>query len=162
MKILSILVHDLLTETNLSGLERPGLSLEQRTWIPPSLICVKDEVLRAHSNHLCSVLPCCVPLRLRQTLMIKRELSKDPELRVQNWERFLPKFRHKNLTKRREPKKKSVKKEYTPFPPSQPDSKVHRESGLIAHLTGVFKAHSHLFWVRGSFRLLLFPHLRFI
>lgn len=67
--------------------------------------------------------------------MIKRELSKDPELRVQNWERFLPKFRHKNLTKRREPKKKSVKKEYTPFPPSQPDSKVCWESGLTAHLT---------------------------
>lgn len=61
---------------------------------------------------------------LHQTLMIKRELSKDPELCAQNWERFLPKFRHKNLTKRREPKKKSVKKEYTPFPPSQPDSKV--------------------------------------
>lgn len=64
--------------------------------------------------------------------MIKRELSKDPELRVQNWERFLPKFRHKNLTKRREPKKKSVKKEYTPFPPSQPDSKVCWEVCSIA------------------------------
>ncbi|MEQ2204281.1 hypothetical protein XENOCAPTIV_010822 [Xenoophorus captivus] len=43
-----------------------------------------------------------------------------------NWERFLPKFRHKNLSKRKEPKKKSVKKEYTPFPPSQPESKVRR------------------------------------
>nr|XP_020505166.1 KRR1 small subunit processome component homolog [Labrus bergylta] len=62
-----------------------------------------------------------------QTLMIKRELSKDPDLRVQSWERFLPKFRHKNLAKRREPKKKSVKKEYTPFPPSQPESKVDQE-----------------------------------
>lgn len=60
----------------------------------------------------------------RQTLMIKRELSKDPDLRMQSWERFLPKFRHKNLAKRREPKKKSVKKEYTPFPPSQPESQV--------------------------------------
>lgn len=59
--------------------------------------------------------------------MIKRELSKDPDLRVQSWERFLPKFRHKNLAKRKEPKKKSVKREYTPFPPPQPDSKV-RES----------------------------------
>lgn len=56
--------------------------------------------------------------------MIKRELSKDPDLRVQNWDRFLPKFRHKNLSKRKEPKKKSVKKEYTPFPPPQPESKV--------------------------------------
>lgn len=59
-----------------------------------------------------------------QTLMIKRELAKDSELRSQSWERFLPKFRHKNLAKRREPKKKAVKKEYTPFPPSQPESKA--------------------------------------
>lgn len=59
--------------------------------------------------------------------MIKRELSKDPDLRMQSWERFLPKFRHKNLAKRREPKKKSVKKEYTPFPPSQPESQVDKE-----------------------------------
>ncbi|XP_077401024.1 KRR1 small subunit processome component homolog [Vanacampus margaritifer] len=67
------------------------------------------------------------PIYNIKTLMIKRELSKDPELRVQNWERFLPKFRHKNLTKRKEPKKKTVKKEYTPFPPPQPDSQVDKE-----------------------------------
>ncbi|CAJ1055611.1 KRR1 small subunit processome component homolog [Xyrichtys novacula] len=67
------------------------------------------------------------PIYNIKTLMIKRELSKDPDLRVQSWERFLPKFRHKNLTKRREPKKKSVKKEYTPFPPQQPESKVDKE-----------------------------------
>lgn len=62
-----------------------------------------------------------------QTLMIKRELAKDPELRAQSWERFLPNFRRKNLAKRREPKKKAVKKEYTPFPPSQPESKARWE-----------------------------------
>ncbi|XP_039457092.1 KRR1 small subunit processome component homolog isoform X2 [Oreochromis aureus] len=67
------------------------------------------------------------PIYNIKTLMIKRELSKDPELRMQNWERFLPKFRHKNLAKRKEPKKKSVKKEYTPFPPPQPESKVDQE-----------------------------------
>ncbi|XP_034019504.1 KRR1 small subunit processome component homolog [Thalassophryne amazonica] len=67
------------------------------------------------------------PIYNIKTLMIKRELAKDPDLRVQNWERFLPKFRHKNLAKRKEPKKKSVKKEYTPFPPAQPESKVDRE-----------------------------------
>uniref|UniRef100_A0A3Q3NL71 KRR1 small subunit processome component n=1 Tax=Labrus bergylta TaxID=56723 RepID=A0A3Q3NL71_9LABR len=70
---------------------------------------------------------CALVLPGLETLMIKRELSKDPDLRVQSWERFLPKFRHKNLAKRREPKKKSVKKEYTPFPPSQPESKVDQE-----------------------------------
>lgn len=68
---------------------------------------------------------------LPQTLMIKRELAKDPDLRVQSWERFLPKFRHKNLAKRKEPKKKSVKKEYTPFPPTQPESKVGEEAECV-------------------------------
>uniref|UniRef100_A0A670JXG6 KRR1 small subunit processome component n=1 Tax=Podarcis muralis TaxID=64176 RepID=A0A670JXG6_PODMU len=64
---------------------------------------------------------------LKETLMIKRELSKDPELRLQNWERFLPKFKHKNLNKRKEPQKKNVKKEYTPFPPPQPESQIDKE-----------------------------------
>lgn len=57
--------------------------------------------------------------------MIKRELANDPELRTQSWERFLPNFRHKSVSKRKQPKKKTIKKkEYTPFPPPQPDSKV--------------------------------------
>uniref|UniRef100_A0A6I8NSX9 KRR1 small subunit processome component n=1 Tax=Ornithorhynchus anatinus TaxID=9258 RepID=A0A6I8NSX9_ORNAN len=64
---------------------------------------------------------------LKETLMIKRELSKDSELRTQNWERFLPKFKHKNLNKRKEPNKKKVKKEYTPFPPPQPESQIDKE-----------------------------------
>lgn len=59
-----------------------------------------------------------------KTLMIKRELAKDSKLRSQSWERFLPQFKHKNVNKRKEPKKKSVKKEYTPFPPPQPESQV--------------------------------------
>lgn len=67
------------------------------------------------------------PIYNIKTLMIKRELTKDPELRTQNWERFLPKFRQKNLSKRKEPKKKTIKKEYTPFPPPQPESKVDKE-----------------------------------
>uniref|UniRef100_A0A8D0B2I8 KRR-R motif-containing protein 1 n=1 Tax=Salvator merianae TaxID=96440 RepID=A0A8D0B2I8_SALMN len=67
------------------------------------------------------------PIYNIKTLMIKRELSKDPELRSQSWERFLPKFKHKNLNKRKEPKKKNVKKEYTPFPPPQPESQIDKE-----------------------------------
>jgi ribosomal RNA assembly protein len=56
--------------------------------------------------------------------MIKRELAKDPELRNENWERFLPKFKSKNISKRKQPKNKRVKKPYTPFPPPQQESKV--------------------------------------
>ncbi|KAG8137897.1 putative KRR1 small subunit processome component protein [Naja naja] len=67
------------------------------------------------------------PIYNIKTLMIKRELSKDPQLRLESWERFLPKFKHKNLNKRKEPKKKNVKKEYTPFPPPQPESQVDKE-----------------------------------
>ncbi|XP_053111746.1 KRR1 small subunit processome component homolog isoform X2 [Hemicordylus capensis] len=67
------------------------------------------------------------PIYNIKTLMIKRELLKDPELRLQNWERFLPKFKHKNLNKRKEPKKKNIKKEYTPFPPPQPESQIDKE-----------------------------------
>ncbi|XP_069012570.1 KRR1 small subunit processome component homolog [Embiotoca jacksoni] len=67
------------------------------------------------------------PIYNIKTLMIKQELSKDPDLRLQSWERFLPKFRHKNLAKRKEPRKKSVKKAYTPFPPAPPESKVDQE-----------------------------------
>ncbi|NWR63491.1 KRR1 protein, partial [Bucorvus abyssinicus] len=67
------------------------------------------------------------PIYNIKTLMIKRELAKDPELRTQSWERFLPKFKRKNLKKRKEPKKKTTKKEYTPFPPPQPESQVDKE-----------------------------------
>ncbi|KPP61155.1 KRR1 small subunit processome component-like [Scleropages formosus] len=67
------------------------------------------------------------PIYNIKALMIKRELAKDPELRTQSWDRFLPSFKHKNLAKRKEPKKKTVKKEYTPFPPPQPESQIDKE-----------------------------------
>lgn len=63
--------------------------------------------------------------------MIKRELAKDSELRTQSWERFLPQFKHKNVNKRKEPKKKTIKKEYTPFPPPQPESQVSTETFIL-------------------------------
>ncbi|XP_073070983.1 KRR1 small subunit processome component homolog isoform X2 [Manis javanica] len=67
------------------------------------------------------------PIYNIKTLMIKRELAKDSELRSQSWERFLPQFKHKNVNKRKEPKKKTAKKEYTPFPPPQPESQIDKE-----------------------------------
>ncbi|KAK9807331.1 hypothetical protein WJX73_002541 [Symbiochloris irregularis] len=63
------------------------------------------------------------PIYHIKTLMIKRELAKDPALADENWDRFLPKFKKKNV-KRRKPAKISKKAEYTPFPPPQQPSKV--------------------------------------
>jgi ribosomal RNA assembly protein len=63
--------------------------------------------------------------------MIKQELAKDPKLKNESWDRFLPKFKSKNLSKRYKPLKVRVTKPYTPFPPPQPLSKVNSSSSFI-------------------------------
>ncbi|KAI2468921.1 eukaryotic type KH-domain (KH-domain type I) [Annulohypoxylon bovei var. microspora] len=66
------------------------------------------------------------PIYQIKELMIKRELAKDPELANENWERFLPNYKKRSLSKRMVPYKVSdkSKKVYTPFPPPQEKSKV--------------------------------------
>lgn len=66
------------------------------------------------------------PIYHVKELMIKRELAKDPELKNESWDRFLPNFKKKTLSKRRTPFKITDKatKPYTPFPPPQEKSKI--------------------------------------
>lgn len=63
------------------------------------------------------------PIYHIKELMIRRELAKDPALAEENWDRFLPKFKKKNVQTKK-PQKVSKKKTYTPFPPAPAKSKV--------------------------------------
>ncbi|KAJ5881629.1 RRNA assembly protein Mis3 [Penicillium soppii] len=66
------------------------------------------------------------PIYHIKELMIKRELAKDPTLAEESWDRFLPNFKKRTLSKRRVPFKVTdkEKKVYTPFPPAPEKSKV--------------------------------------
>jgi ribosomal RNA assembly protein len=66
------------------------------------------------------------PIYHIKELMIKRELEKDPNLKSENWERFLPKFKKKNVA-RQKPKKQREKKHYSPFPPPPQESKEDKQ-----------------------------------
>ena len=63
-------------------------------------------------------------------LMIKEQLSKDPELKNENWDRFLPQFKKRNIKRKKlkaEGTKKKNKEEYNPFPPEQLPRKIDME-----------------------------------
>ena len=60
--------------------------------------------------------------------MIKKELANDPKLKNESWDRFLPKFKSKNISKRKKPKVINEKKrEYNPFPPAPVESKLDKQ-----------------------------------
>ena len=69
------------------------------------------------------------PIYHIKELMIKRELAKDPTLANESWDRFLPNFKKRTLSKRRVPFKVTdkSKKTYTPFPPAPEKSKIDKQ-----------------------------------
>lgn len=66
------------------------------------------------------------PIYHIKELMIKRELAQKPELADEDWSRFLPQFKKRNVA-RKKPKKVKEKKAYTPFPPAQQPRKIDLE-----------------------------------
>ncbi|ORZ35612.1 hypothetical protein BCR44DRAFT_44573 [Catenaria anguillulae PL171] len=67
------------------------------------------------------------PIYHIKELMIKRELARDPKLKEENWDRFLPKFRKRNVQtkKPKDAKKPKVSEEEKPlFPPAQLPRKI--------------------------------------
>ena len=69
------------------------------------------------------------PVYSIKRLMIMKELAKDPKLKNEDWSRFLPSFKKKNV-QRKKPSKEQKEKEkrvYTPFPPAQTPSKVDKQ-----------------------------------
>ncbi|CAI4284650.1 BFP_1a_G0004980.mRNA.1.CDS.1 [Saccharomyces cerevisiae] len=68
------------------------------------------------------------PIYHIKELMIKRELAKSPELANEDWSRFLPMFKKRNVARKKPKKIRNVeKKVYTPFPPAQLPRKVDLE-----------------------------------
>ena len=67
------------------------------------------------------------PIYHIKELMIKRELAKKPELANEDWSRFLPMFKKRNVARKKPKKIKAEKKVYTPFPPAQLPRKVDLE-----------------------------------
>ena len=91
--------------------------------------------------------------------MIKRECMKNPKLKNESWDRFLPKYKSKNVKKKpaNEGKKKE-KKEYTPFPPPQQPSKIDLQLGeLNIDKTGTFLISAHVLIFHQN-RLLCITH----
>uniref|UniRef100_A0AC34PWW1 KRR1 small subunit processome component n=1 Tax=Panagrolaimus sp. JU765 TaxID=591449 RepID=A0AC34PWW1_9BILA len=78
------------------------------------------------------------PIYHIKSLMIQRELSKNEDLKDEDWSRFLPQFQKKvqnakaaNLAKKRRKAARKRKAEYTPFPPEPRMTKIDKmlESG---------------------------------
>ncbi|KAJ2613428.1 ribosomal RNA assembly protein krr1 [Coemansia sp. RSA 1365] len=62
------------------------------------------------------------PIYHIKELMIRKELAKDPKLANESWDRFLPRFKKRNVRQHKKPKATKKKKEL--FPPAPTPSKI--------------------------------------
>ena len=77
------------------------------------------------------------PIYYIKELMIKRELAKKPELATEDWLRFLPSFKKRNVARKKvQTAAKKEKKVYTPFPPQQQPRKVDLQMELGEYFLG--------------------------
>lgn len=67
------------------------------------------------------------PIYNIKTLLIRRELAKDPALANENWDRFLPKFKKKNVKRRLTSVVRPNTSERSPFPDAPAPRKVDLE-----------------------------------
>ena len=60
------------------------------------------------------------PIYNLKMLYVQRKLAADPQLKDENWERFLPHFKKKNVQRKKRKGKSRAERdaEYTPFPPA--------------------------------------------
>lgn len=71
------------------------------------------------------------PIYHIKELMLKQELALNPDLAHEDWSRFLPQFKKRNVARKKLKQSKKEKKVYTPFPPPQQPRKIdlQMESG---------------------------------
>mmetsp|Transcript_97246 Transcript_97246/g.275138 ORF Transcript_97246/g.275138 Transcript_97246/m.275138 type:complete len:374 (-) Transcript_97246:42-1163(-) len=69
------------------------------------------------------------PIYHIKELMIRRELEKDPELKNENWDRFLPHFKKRNIQRKKTKIKKKKTKDVFPPQPQPRKEDLMMESG---------------------------------
>merc|ERR1711879_630643 len=69
------------------------------------------------------------PIYHIKELMIRRELEKDPELKDENWDRFLPHFKKRNVQRKKTKFKKKKSKDVFPPQPMPRKEDIMMETG---------------------------------